>query len=98
MRRTDRPNPRNVCWSAPLISRISRSRPGMRPLARLAGAGMAGDAHHGRQPQPEGLGPARAITRALDRAGLAPADLDYVNAHGTGTPYNDSCTTTPGRR
>jgi 3-oxoacyl-(acyl-carrier-protein) synthase len=66
------------------------SRPGMRPLARLTGWGMAGDAHHVCQPHPEGLGAARAITRALDRAGLEPADLDYVNAHGTGTPYNDS--------
>lgn len=69
------------------------SRTGMRPLARLTGWGMAGDAHHVCQPHPQGLGMARAITRALDRAGLGPADLDYVNAHGTGTPYNDSAET-----
>lgn len=69
------------------------SRPDMRPLARLSGWGMAGDAHHVCQPHPQGLGTARAITRALDRAGLGPADLDYVNAHGTGTPYNDSAET-----
>ncbi|UED88597.1 beta-ketoacyl-[acyl-carrier-protein] synthase family protein [Streptomyces profundus] len=69
------------------------SRTGMRPLAKLTGWGMAGDAHHVCQPHPRGLGMARAISRALDRAGLTPGDLDYVNAHGTGTPYNDAAET-----
>lgn len=69
------------------------SRAGMRPLAHLTGWGMAGDAHHVCQPHPEGLGMARAIGAALGKAGLRPEDLDYVNAHGTGTPYNDAAET-----
>ncbi|MFI1356003.1 beta-ketoacyl-[acyl-carrier-protein] synthase family protein [Streptomyces sp. NPDC020898] len=69
------------------------SRTGMRPLARLTGWGMAGDAHHVCRPHPRGLGMARAIGHALDRAGLGPEDLDYVNAHGTGTPSNDAAET-----
>ena len=76
-----------------LVLEAADSRPGMRPLARLTGWGMAGDAHHVCQPHPQGLGMARAINRALDRAELGPADLDYINAHGTGTPYNDSAET-----
>ncbi|WP_027658924.1 beta-ketoacyl-[acyl-carrier-protein] synthase family protein [Salinispora fenicalii] len=76
-----------------VVLEAADSRTGMRPLARLTGWGMAGDAHHVCQPHPQGLGMARAITRALDRAGLGPVDLDYVNAHGTGTPYNDAAET-----
>ncbi|MFE0422063.1 beta-ketoacyl-[acyl-carrier-protein] synthase family protein, partial [Streptomyces sp. NPDC058953] len=68
-------------------------RAGARPLARLTGWGMAGDAHHVCQPHPQGLGMARTIALALRRSGLGPGDLDYVNAHGTGTPYNDSAET-----
>ncbi|MDD9382931.1 beta-ketoacyl synthase N-terminal-like domain-containing protein [Streptomyces sp. ZAF1911] len=63
---------------------------GARPLAVLSGWGLAGDAHHVCRPHPEGQGMARAIGAALDRAGLTPADIGYVNAHGTGTPANDS--------
>ncbi|WP_436775339.1 beta-ketoacyl-[acyl-carrier-protein] synthase family protein [Yinghuangia sp. YIM S09857] len=76
-----------------VVLEAADSRDGMRPLARLTGWGMAGDAHHVCQPHPEGLGMARAIGAALDRAGLRPEDLDYVNAHGTGTPYNDAAET-----
>ncbi|MFF8599285.1 beta-ketoacyl-[acyl-carrier-protein] synthase family protein [Streptomyces sp. NPDC015232] len=68
-------------------------RRGARPLARLTGWGRAGDAYHVCQPHPEGLGMARAITAALERAGRPPEQVDYVNAHGTGTPYNDSAET-----
>ncbi|WP_432840591.1 beta-ketoacyl-[acyl-carrier-protein] synthase family protein [Dactylosporangium sp. CA-092794] len=59
------------------------------PLARLAGWGRAGDAHHPCQPHPEGRGMARAITGALRRAGIAPDEVGYVNAHGSGTPQSD---------
>ncbi|GAA2133712.1 beta-ketoacyl synthase N-terminal-like domain-containing protein [Kitasatospora kazusensis] len=59
------------------------------PLARLTGWGRAGDAHHVSQPHPQGTGLARAIGLALRRAGLAPGEVDYVNAHGTGTPASD---------
>ncbi|MGY0236490.1 beta-ketoacyl-[acyl-carrier-protein] synthase family protein [Longispora urticae] len=61
-----------------------------RPLATLSGWGRAGDAYHVCQPHPDGTGMARAITDALDRAGLTPAAVGYVNAHGTGTPHNDA--------
>lgn len=76
-----------------VVLEAADSRTAMRPLAHLAGWGMAGDAYHVCQPHPEGLGMARAIGAALDRAGLLPRDLDYVNAHGTGTPYNDAAET-----
>jgi 3-oxoacyl-[acyl-carrier-protein] synthase II len=58
-------------------------------LARWLGAGTSVDAHNVTAPHPEGHGAALAMTRALRDAGLTPADVDYVNAHGTGTPVGD---------
>jgi 3-oxoacyl-[acyl-carrier-protein] synthase II len=60
------------------------------PLARLAGWGRAGDAYHVCQPSPDGRGLARAIDAALRRGRTDPADIDYVNAGGTGTSQGDS--------
>ncbi len=57
---------------------------------RLAGWGESADAHHMSAPEPSGRGAAEAMRRALRRAGLAPADIDYVNLHGTATPQNDA--------
>jgi 3-oxoacyl-[acyl-carrier-protein] synthase II len=62
---------------------------GASPLARLAGWGRAGDAYHVCQPSPDGRGLARAIDAALRRGRAAPADIDYVNAGGTGTTQGD---------
>ncbi|MEJ7718584.1 MAG: hypothetical protein WKF31_11690 [Thermoleophilaceae bacterium] len=62
-------------------------------LAELTGYGASADAHHVTAPEPDGRGAARAIERALDDAGIGPAVLDYVNAHGTSTPLNDRAET-----
>jgi 3-oxoacyl-[acyl-carrier-protein] synthase II len=62
---------------------------GARVLGELIGYAATSDAHHITAPHPEGEGAARAITLALRDAGLDPADVDYVNAHGTSTPLND---------
>ena len=58
-------------------------------LAELAGYGQSADAFHMTQPDPEGWGAQRAMRLALDDAGLAPDAVQYINAHGTSTPYND---------
>lgn len=63
---------------------------GARPLAEMIGVGSSCDANHMTAPQAEGTGAAVAIQRALDDARLDPADIDFVNAHGTGTPLNDA--------
>ena len=62
---------------------------GATPLATLAGYGATSDAHHITAPEPSGDGAARAMRAALADAGRMPADVDYVNAHGTSTPLND---------
>ncbi len=62
---------------------------GARIYGRVAGSGMTCDAHHPTTPDPEGRSLARAITAALTAADLAPDDLDYLSAHGTGTRLND---------
>ncbi|HEX7662997.1 MAG TPA: beta-ketoacyl-[acyl-carrier-protein] synthase family protein, partial [Polyangiaceae bacterium] len=59
------------------------------PIAELAGWGLGSEAHHITNPEPTGATPARVIQDALRRANLSPSDIDYVNAHGTGTPLND---------
>lgn len=62
-------------------------------LAELTGYGMSADAYHITLPRPGGMGAARAMTAAIDDAGIAPADLGYINAHGTSTQANDSTET-----
>lgn len=63
---------------------------GATPLAILEGAGASCDAHHMTAPDPSGAGAAAALEAALRDAGRAPAEIDFVNAHATGTPLNDA--------
>ncbi len=58
-------------------------------LAEMVGYGSTGDAHHVTEPAPGGVGLVRAMHRALQKAGLRPEQVDYINAHGTSTPFND---------
>lgn len=62
---------------------------GAKIYGEVLGYGATADAYHITSPAPGGEGAARAMKRAIERAGLRPEDVDYVNAHGTSTPYND---------
>jgi 3-oxoacyl-[acyl-carrier-protein] synthase-1 len=60
-----------------------------KPYCLLSGWANANDAYHQTASSPEGTGSYLAMTKALQRSGLAPADIDYINLHGTGTQNND---------
>ncbi len=62
---------------------------GARPIAEIIGAALTADAYHISAPEPSGRGAARAMTLAMQNAGIAPDEVDYVVAHGTSTPLND---------
>lgn len=76
-----------------LESEESARRRGVDYSVELAGFGSSADAHHLVMPDADGAGPIRAINWALQDAGAAPTDIDYVNAHGTSTPLNDASET-----
>ena len=66
---------------------------GARIYAEIIGYGASADAYHITSPAPGGEGAARAIKQALEDGGIQPEDVDYINAHGTSTEYNDSTET-----
>jgi beta-ketoacyl-acyl-carrier-protein synthase II len=76
-----------VCVLESLSHALAR---GATPIAELAGYGATADAYHQTAPREDGSGAAAAIRRAMTKAGVEPADIDYINAHGTGTQLNDA--------
>jgi 3-oxoacyl-[acyl-carrier-protein] synthase-1 len=70
-----------------LIEKADRAESG---AILLLGVGESSDAYHMSTPHPEGLGARIAMRQALDFAGLQPADIDYINLHGTATKTNDA--------
>ena len=72
-----------------LESAESARRRGVTPIGKVSGYANVCDAYHPTASSPDGLGPYLAMKGALEAAGLCPDEIDYVNAHGTGTPNND---------
>jgi len=73
-------------------------RRGAPVYAELVGYGMSADAFHITAPSEDGDGGVRVMASAIDDAGIAPEQVDYINAHGTSTPYNDKLETLAIRR
>ena len=72
-----------------LESQESMARRGVEPLAEVLGYAATSDAFHLTEPSPEGHSAAKAMKLAINRAGIRPEEIDYINAHGTSTPLND---------
>ena len=66
---------------------------GVKILAEFLGYGIGGEAYHITAPEPTGMNEARIMKEALEESGVAPTEVDYINAHGTGTPLNDKVET-----
>jgi 3-oxoacyl-[acyl-carrier-protein] synthase II len=68
----------------------SARKRGAQILGEVTGYGISTDNHHLTQPDPSGIGARRAMEQALESAGLEAGTVDYINAHGTATPFNDA--------
>ena len=68
-------------------------RRGARIYCEVIGYGASNDAYHVATPHPESIGVIEMMRAALGSAGISPLDVDYINAHGTSTPYNDAAET-----
>ncbi len=66
---------------------------GVRIYAEFLGYGIGGEAYHITAPEPTGMGGARIIREAMEEGGILATEVDYINAHGTGTPLNDKAET-----
>ena len=66
---------------------------GARIYAEFLGYGIGGEAYHITAPEPAGAAEARIMGEALEESGIKPSEVDYINAHGTGTPLNDKVET-----
>jgi len=77
-----------------VLEELSRAKKrGARIYAELVGFGFTGDAHHITAPHPEGKGAAEAMRKAIQDGEVNPEEVDYINAHGTSTPWNDKTET-----
>jgi 3-oxoacyl-[acyl-carrier-protein] synthase II len=73
-----------------LESEAHAARRDARVLAEVGGYGLSCDAYHITRPHPEAAGSVAAMRAAIERSGLVPEDVDFINAHGTGTKHNDA--------
>jgi 3-oxoacyl-[acyl-carrier-protein] synthase II len=73
-----------------LESEAHARRRDARVLAEVGGYGLSCDAYHITRPHPEAAGSVSAMREAIDRSGITPRDVDFINAHGTGTKHNDA--------
>ena len=77
-----------------VLEELERARRrGARIYAEIVGYGASNDAYHVATPHPESIGVIEMMHDALERAGMRPDEVDYINAHGTSTPYNDAAET-----
>jgi 3-oxoacyl-[acyl-carrier-protein] synthase II len=77
-----------------VIEELERAKArGAKIYCELIGYGMTGDAYHMTAPDPEGEGAAECMNICVKDAGIAPQEVDYINAHGTSTKYNDEIET-----